>query len=48
MTIQLSFVMCSTETLSRNINLITNLNVDSIVKVNATGQVGLVNAKVGG
>ena len=42
----LPFALCSTETLNRNINITANMNIDSLLKVNATGQIGLVNTKV--
>lgn len=43
----LAFALCSTETLNRNINITANMNIESLLKVNATGQIDLVNTKVG-
>ena len=45
-TSNLAFALSSTETLNRNINITANMNIDSLLKVNATGQIGLVNTKV--
>ena len=45
-TSNLAFALCSTETLNSNINITANMNIDSLLKVNATGQIGLVNTKV--
>ena len=42
----LAFALCSTETLNRNIKITANMNIESLLKVNATGQMGLVNTKV--
>ena len=47
-TTNLSFVLCSVEKKGIDVNITTNVNVESLAKVNATGQIGLVNAKVGG